>query len=150
MHTFGLPCRIDKIAEICKKWNIHLIEDAAEALGSKYKGISAGKFGLVSSFSFNGNKTITTGGGGAILTDNIDLAKYAKHTFFHVLNFAFCYFSTILYVETRKHIKCTKFSFCLAIFLLELSFHPWKESKKRFVLVCLSLSLNNFLTLSII
>ena len=79
MHTFGFMCRIDQIKSICKKWNIHLIEDAAEALGSKYKGISAGKFGLVSSFSFNGNKIITTGGGGCITTQHKRLYEKAKH-----------------------------------------------------------------------
>ena len=79
MHTFGFMCRIDKIKKICKKHGISLIEDAAEALGSKYKGISSGKFGILSSFSFNGNKIITSGGGGCILTQNNELYKKAKH-----------------------------------------------------------------------
>ena len=79
MHTFGHPCKIDKIKEICDKWNIPLVEDAAESLGSYYKSKHTGTFGKVSSFSFNGNKTITTGGGGMIVTDDEELAKKAKH-----------------------------------------------------------------------
>lgn len=79
MHTFGLPCRIDLIEEICNKYNIILIEDAAESIGSKYKGIHTGNFGKLGTFSFNGNKTITCGGGGAIITNDSDLAKKAKH-----------------------------------------------------------------------
>lgn len=79
MHTFGLPCRIDEIAIICEEWNIALIEDAAESLGSFYKGHHTGKFGAVGVFSFNGNKTITCGGGGALVTDDEVLAKRAKH-----------------------------------------------------------------------
>lgn len=79
MHTFGLPCRIDEIADICNKWNIVLVEDAAESLGSYYKGKHTGVFGKVGVFSFNGNKTVTSGGGGAIITNDQDLAKRAKH-----------------------------------------------------------------------
>lgn len=79
MHTFGLPLRIDEIAEICRKWNIQLIEDAAESLGSYYKGKHTGVFGKMGVFSFNGNKTITCGGGGAIITDDEKLARRAKH-----------------------------------------------------------------------
>jgi len=79
MHTFGHPCRIDEIAAICTQYNIALIEDAAESLGSFYKGRHTGLFGQASAFSFNGNKTITTGGGGMIVTDNEALAKRAKH-----------------------------------------------------------------------
>ena len=79
MHTFGHPCRIDKIAEICKKYNIALIEDAAESLGSRYKGKHTGTFGLLGILSFNGNKIITTGGGGMILTNIEELAMRAKH-----------------------------------------------------------------------
>jgi len=79
MHTFGHPARIDKIKEICDEYNIVLIEDAAESLGSYYKGKHTGTFGEFGTLSFNGNKTITTGGGGMILTDNEDLAKKAKH-----------------------------------------------------------------------
>jgi len=79
MHTFGHPCRIDKIASICSQYNIALVEDAAESLGSYYKGQHTGTFGQISAFSFNGNKTITTGGGGMIITDDEVLAKRAKH-----------------------------------------------------------------------
>jgi aminotransferase in exopolysaccharide biosynthesis len=79
MHTFGHPCRIDEIASICKEYNIALIEDAAESIGSYYKEKHTGTFGLLGTFSFNGNKTITCGGGGAIVTDNEVLAKRAKH-----------------------------------------------------------------------
>jgi perosamine synthetase len=79
MHTFGFPCRIDEIAEICTKWNITLIEDAAESIGSSYKEQHTGTFGKMGVFSFNGNKTITCGGGGAIITNDEALAKKAKH-----------------------------------------------------------------------
>jgi len=79
MHTFGLPCRIDKIAEICEAWNITLIEDAAESLGSYYKGKHTGVFAKIGTFSFNGNKTVTSGGGGALITDDDELAARAKH-----------------------------------------------------------------------
>lgn len=79
MHTFGLPCRIDQIAAICAEFGIPLIEDAAESLGSYYQGKHTGTFGKLGAFSFNGNKTITTGGGGMITTDDEILAKRAKH-----------------------------------------------------------------------
>lgn len=79
MHTFGLPCRINEISEICNKWNIDLIEDAAESLGSYFKNRHTGTFGRLAAISFNGNKIITTGGGGMIITDNEHLAKKAKH-----------------------------------------------------------------------
>lgn len=79
MHTFGLPCRIDELKEICGSYNITLIEDAAESIGSYYKGKHSGTFGKLGTFSFNGNKTITCGGGGAIITDDEELAKKAKH-----------------------------------------------------------------------
>lgn len=79
MHTFGLPCRIDEIAAICGEWNIALVEDAAESLGSYYKGQHTGVFGKIGTFSFNGNKTVTCGGGGALITNDEALAKQAKH-----------------------------------------------------------------------
>jgi len=79
MHTFGLPCRIDKIVEICETWNITLIEDAAESMGSYYKGKHTGIYGKLGVFSFNGNKTITSGGGGALVTNDAAIAKHAKH-----------------------------------------------------------------------
>ncbi len=79
MHTFGHPCRIDEIKAICDAWHIILIEDAAESLGSIYKGKHTGTFGKLGAFSFNGNKIITGGGGGVIVTDDEFLAKRAKH-----------------------------------------------------------------------
>jgi len=79
MHTFGHPCRIDEVVEICDEYNIAVVEDAAESLGSYYKGKHTGRFGKIGVFSFNGNKLITTGGGGMIVTDDEDLAKRAKH-----------------------------------------------------------------------
>jgi len=79
MHTFGHPCKIDKIVEICLQYYIPVVEDSAESLGSFYKEKHTGTYGLLGIFSFNGNKTITTGGGGMIITDNEKLAKKAKH-----------------------------------------------------------------------
>lgn len=79
MHTFGFVCRINEIRSICEKWNINLVEDAAEALGSKRDNKSAGTFGDISAVSFNGNKIITAGGGGIILSQNKAKAIDAKH-----------------------------------------------------------------------
>jgi perosamine synthetase len=79
MHTFGHPCRIDEITAVCDEFGLTLIEDAAESLGSYYKGMHTGTFGAMGIFSFNGNKIITTGGGGMIVTDDPILAKRAKH-----------------------------------------------------------------------
>jgi len=79
MHTFGHACRITEIKDICDKWNITLVEDSAESLGSYYKDKHTGTFGKVGAFSFNGNKIITSGGGGVIVTDDEILAKRAKH-----------------------------------------------------------------------
>ena len=79
MHTFGHPCKIEEIKEICDIWNITLVEDAAESLGSFYKDKHTGTFGKVGAFSFNGNKIITSGGGGVIVTDDEQIAKRAKH-----------------------------------------------------------------------
>jgi perosamine synthetase len=79
MHSFGHPVRIDEISEICNTYKITLIEDAAESIGSKYKGRSTGSFGKIGTLSFNGNKIITAGGGGALLTNNEKLADMAKH-----------------------------------------------------------------------
>lgn len=79
MHTFGHPARIDMIADICRKWNIQLVEDAAESIGSLYKGRHTGTFGTVGAMSFNGNKTITTGGGGIMLFMDEELGNRAKH-----------------------------------------------------------------------
>jgi perosamine synthetase len=78
MHTFGFPVHINKLIEVCEKWNIPIVEDAAESLGSEYNGISTGGFGEVAAFSFNGNKIVTSGGGGAITTNNIELGDKAK------------------------------------------------------------------------
>ncbi len=79
MHSFGHPCRIDTIKEICDKYKIVLVEDAAESLGSFYKDKHTGTFGQMGVISFNGNKIITSGGGGCIITNNEMLAKRAKH-----------------------------------------------------------------------
>jgi dTDP-4-amino-4,6-dideoxygalactose transaminase len=79
MHSYGHPCRIEEIKEICDEHYISLIEDAAESLGSFYKGKHTGTFGEFGAFSFNGNKIITAGGGGCIVTNNELFAKKAKH-----------------------------------------------------------------------
>jgi len=79
MHTFGHPCRIDEIKEICREWNLELVEDSAESLGSLYKNKHTGTFGKVGVFSFNGNKIVTSGGGGMIVTNDENLAKKLKH-----------------------------------------------------------------------
>ena len=79
MHTFGFPCRIKEIKKICNRWKINLIEDAAESLGSYVKNKHTGTFSLIASLSFNGNKIITTGGGGMLITNNYKIAKKAKH-----------------------------------------------------------------------
>ncbi len=79
MHTFGHPVRLERLIEICKEWNIELVEDAAESIGSLYKGQHTGTFGKVGAISFNGNKTITTGGGGMLLFMDEELGRYAKH-----------------------------------------------------------------------
>jgi len=79
MHTFGHPCRIDEIVDLCNEYNIPLVEDAAESLGSTYKGKHTGTFGKLGILSFNGNKTLTTGGGGMILTNDEALGNHIKH-----------------------------------------------------------------------
>ncbi|HBX50605.1 MAG: aminotransferase DegT [Bacteroidetes bacterium GWF2_33_38] len=79
MHTFGHPAKIDEIIDICNKYKIEVVEDAAESMGSTYKGKHTGTFGKLGILSFNGNKTITTGGGGMILTNDEELGKFAKH-----------------------------------------------------------------------
>lgn len=79
MHTFGLPCRIVKIAEICDEFSLTLIEDTAESLGSFVGKRHTGTFGKLAAFSFNGNKIITTGGGGVLVTNDAALAARAKH-----------------------------------------------------------------------
>tara|TARA_B100001564_G_C20609657_1_gene656956 strand:+ start:201 stop:1346 length:1146 start_codon:yes stop_codon:yes gene_type:complete len=79
MHTFGFPMRIRDLIIICNKWKIPVVEDATESFGSLYKGKSTGSFGRVGIFSFNGNKIITSGGGGVLITDENLLANDAKH-----------------------------------------------------------------------
>lgn len=79
MHTFGHPLRIAEVADVCRKWGIVLIEDAAESLGSYRSDSHTGNCGQMSAVSFNGNKTITTGGGGMVLTKDLELANRARH-----------------------------------------------------------------------
>ena len=79
VHVFGHPCDMEKIIKISKKYNLIILEDATEALGSFYKNKHVGNFGKIGVFSFNGNKIVTTGGGGAIVTNNKKLAKKIKH-----------------------------------------------------------------------
>ena len=79
MHTFGHPVRIEELAQICAEYHIELVEDAAESIGSKYRGKHTGTFGKIGAISFNGNKTITTGGGGMMLFQDEELGKFAKH-----------------------------------------------------------------------
>ena len=79
MHTFGHPIHIEELIQICEEYHIEVVEDAAESIGSLYKGKHTGTFGKVSAISFNGNKTITTGGGGMMLFNDGELAAKAKH-----------------------------------------------------------------------
>jgi perosamine synthetase len=79
VHVFGHPVDMDKLVEICEKKNINIIEDATESLGSEYKGVKTGSFGKLGCFSFNGNKIITTGGGGMIVTNDEKLGNKARH-----------------------------------------------------------------------
>ena len=79
MHTFGHPMKIDELSAVCNEYHIELVEDAAESIGSFYKGRHTGTFGRVGVISFNGNKTITTGGGGMLLFQDEELGRLAKH-----------------------------------------------------------------------
>ncbi|MFN9116382.1 MAG: LegC family aminotransferase [Bacteroidota bacterium] len=79
MHTFGFPAEIDTLVNLCNQYHIPLVEDAAESIGSTYKGKQTGTFGLLGTYSFNGNKTITCGGGGIIVTNDDKLGPLAKH-----------------------------------------------------------------------
>jgi len=79
MHTFGFPVHLDELLIICDKWNIPIIEDAAESIGSEYKNKPTGSFGKLGIYSLNGNKIVTSGGGGVIMTNNEDLGNIAKH-----------------------------------------------------------------------
>jgi len=79
MHTFGFPVHLDELIKVCKDWRIPIVEDAAESLGSEYKGKPTGSYGEVGAFSFNGNKIVTCGGGGAIVTNSLELGTRAKY-----------------------------------------------------------------------
>ena len=79
MHTFGHPARIGELVELCTAYGIPVVEDAAESLGSTHDGQQTGTFGLLGTYSFNGNKTITSGGGGMVVTNDERLGKLAKH-----------------------------------------------------------------------
>ena len=79
MHTFGHPVELTKLVQICNRWKIKLVEDCAESLGSFYKGRHTGLFGELGTFSFNGNKIITTGGGGMMICQREDLGSHLKH-----------------------------------------------------------------------
>ena len=79
MHTFGFPVHLDELVAVCEKWKIPIVEDAAESLGSYYKGKHTGSIGQLGTFSFNGNKTVTCGGGGAIVTNNIQWGELGKY-----------------------------------------------------------------------
>lgn len=79
MHTFGHPVHMDELIEVCNEYHIELVEDAAESIGSLYKGKHTGTFGKIGALSFNGNKTITTGGGGMMLFNDEELGAFAKH-----------------------------------------------------------------------
>ena len=79
MHTFGQPSDLEQLESVCSEFGLTMIEDAAESLGTFYKGKHTGNWGKISALSFNGNKVVTTGGGGAIITNDVELAKKAKH-----------------------------------------------------------------------
>lgn len=79
MHTFGFPADLDGLISVCEEWNVPLVEDAAESLGSYYKGRHTGSFGEVGVFSFNGNKIVTSGGGGMLVTKAASLGVLGKH-----------------------------------------------------------------------
>ncbi|MCC9071739.1 LegC family aminotransferase [Flavobacterium sp. F-65] len=79
MHTFGFPVHVDELIAICDTWKIPVIEDAAESLGSEYKGKPTGSFGKLGTFSFNGNKIVTSGGGGVIVSNDLKLGERAKY-----------------------------------------------------------------------
>lgn len=79
MHTFGFPVHLEELIEICDNWKIPILEDSAESLGSEYKGKSTGSFGKIGAFSFNGNKIVTCGGGGAIVTNDVTMGEKGKY-----------------------------------------------------------------------
>ena len=127
MHTFGFPVHLNKLKKVCKDWKIPIVEDAAESLGSKYMGKSTGSFGEVGVFSFNGNKIITSGGGGAIVTNNIDIGKRAKfltttakksHPFEFIHN-------ELGFNYRMPNIKC-----CFSLCTIRTAFRLFKKQKK--------------------
>ena len=79
MHTFGFPVHLDELMNVCNEWSIPMVEDAAESLGSYYKGKHTGSFGQLGVFSFNGNKIVTSGGGGMIVTQDEEIGRLGKH-----------------------------------------------------------------------
>lgn len=79
MHTFGFPVHVEELLTVCNKWKIPVVEDASESLGSEYRGKATGSFGEIGVFSFNGNKIVTSGGGGAIVTNNLQKGEKAKY-----------------------------------------------------------------------
>jgi len=79
MHTFGFPVHLNELMEVCNEWNIPVVEDAAESIGSTYYGQPTGSLGKFGIYSFNGNKVVTAGGGGAILTNDEELGDFGKH-----------------------------------------------------------------------
>lgn len=79
MHTFGFPVHLNELLQVCDQWQIPIVEDAAESLGSEYDGKPTGSFGKIGVFSFNGNKIVTSGGGGAIVTNDVSLGGKGKH-----------------------------------------------------------------------
>jgi dTDP-4-amino-4,6-dideoxygalactose transaminase len=79
MHTFGHPVELDELLAVCQRWNLVLVEDAAESLGSYYKGQHTGTIGQFGALSFNGNKVITTGGGGMVLCDDFEVGQHTRH-----------------------------------------------------------------------
>ena len=78
MHTFGFPVHLDELILVCSKWNIPIVEDAAESIGSEYNNKPTGSFGKLGVFSFNGNKIITTSCGGALLSENAEMIEKAR------------------------------------------------------------------------
>lgn len=79
MHTFGFPVHLNELMDVCNKWNIPVVEDAAESIGSTYHGKPTGSFGQLGIYSFNGNKIVTAGGGGAIVSNDKQIGDFAKH-----------------------------------------------------------------------
>lgn len=127
MHTFGFPAEIDTLVEICDRYNVPLVEDAAESLGSTYKNKHTGTFGKLGVYSFNGNKTITCGGGGIIVTNDEELGKKAKHLSTqakipHPWDYA--------HDELGYNYRCPNLNAALACAQLE-NLEPFIENKRR-------------------